>query len=210
MICFVILIINIFLLSFLLIQLSTTFNTILNLPNTLLELEAHRCAVFDFRGLMCQCQWAQGGQQWSVLPEQLCDHWVVGQEQPGGWWGCSAVSPVVSCFPWPLLAPCACKGRWVPFPSGLFNALPPLSHAHNEWGFFRVLRFPGSVKQKGTVVTSVQRECSKRLILSCFLCLCQERRKGFFPLSYLQQFITLLKTMIFFFFFKFFLERKNN
>lgn len=32
MICFVILIINIFLLSFLLIQLSTTFNTILNLP----------------------------------------------------------------------------------------------------------------------------------------------------------------------------------
>lgn len=84
MICFVILIINIFLLSFLVIQLSTTFNTILNLPNTLLELEAHRCAVFDFRGLMCQCQWAQGGQQWSVLPEQLCDHWAVGQEQPGG------------------------------------------------------------------------------------------------------------------------------
>lgn len=122
--------------------------------------------MLDFRGPVCQCQWAQGGQQrsvlpeatqcqwaqggqqWSVLPEQLCDHWVVGQEQPGGSWGCSAVSPGVSCFRLPLLAPCAWKARWVPFPSGLFNALPSLSHAHNEWGFFRVLRFPGSVSRK--------------------------------------------------------------
>lgn len=61
--------------------------------------------------------------------------------------------------------------------------------------------FLGMCAERHTVTASVQWECNERLILSCFLCSCQEWSQGFFPLSCLQWFITLLKTMIFLKFF---------
>lgn len=59
----------------------------------------------------------------------------------------------------------------------------------------------GMCAQRHIGIASVQWQHSKRLILSCFLCSCQEWSWVFFPLSCLQQFITWLKTVIIFFFF---------
>lgn len=153
MIGFVMLIINTFLLSFQFIQLPTTINTVLNLPNAGLEFEAHTCAVFDFRGWCVSagghrvvssgqcCQGSSVGTGWSAV---VRDSWVVVQEQPG----VMGVQCTLSCCELFLFASLCLGSPMGAISIGALQCSAPFSHAHNQWGFCRVLRFPGSVSRK--------------------------------------------------------------